>query len=393
MLVGQPKLLKEVNRDIIKDLIFQQGPITKPELTRKTNLSLPTVNKIVDGLEADGIIRQDGTTGSTSGKKAKVYVANEKFGNIIVLYYLEGYFRGYLVNAVGSVIRELSEPVDATTGETALKAIWTLIEQLKGGSEASLRAIGIGVPGAVKSDKRITNITAIPGWNNLKLEELVAEHCGVPVFVENDVKLTTVGYYHAHLEKTCKDMIYLYIGKGIGSGVIIDGGLHKGFSSFAGEFGYLAPFEGGESDEYAQGGGWFEDKLQGLLYKENRGDRTEDRAENKTENRTEEKTEAVTEDMADAVSAGVSPKYIRYIAVGMIGYIVTINPEVMVLQGKWFHEETVQRIKEELKRFIPEESMPQILVNRDEFCGVNGLINFCLSGLSTTKELVRKRSI
>ena len=31
MLVGQPKLLKEVNRDIIKDLIFQQGPITKPE--------------------------------------------------------------------------------------------------------------------------------------------------------------------------------------------------------------------------------------------------------------------------------------------------------------------------------------------------------------------------
>ena len=58
MLVGQPKLLKEVNRDIIKDLIFQQGPITKPELTRKTNLSLPTVNKIVDGLEEDGIIRQ-----------------------------------------------------------------------------------------------------------------------------------------------------------------------------------------------------------------------------------------------------------------------------------------------------------------------------------------------
>lgn len=365
MLVGQPKLLKEVNRDIIKDLIFQQGPITKPELTRKTNLSLPTVNKIVDGLEEDGIIRQDGMTGSSSGKKARVYVANENFGNIIVLYYLDGYFRGYLVNAVGSVTRELAEAVDASTGDAALECLWTLIEQLKGGSEANVRAIGIGVPGAVKSDKRVTNITAVPGWNNLKLEELVAARYGLPVFVENDVKLTTVGYYHAHLEKTCRDMIYLYIGKGIGSGVIIDGGLHKGFSSFAGEFGYLAPFEEPGNGDYARGGGWFEDELQGLLYQKDRAD-----------------------------SAGmVSSKYIQYIVSGMISYIVTINPEVMVLQGKWFCEETVHRIREELKRFIPEESLPQIFVNSDETCGVNGLINFCLSGLSTSRELVRKRSI
>ena len=76
MLVGQPKLLKEVNRDIIKDMIFEEGPITKPELAKASNLSLPTVNKIVDGLERDGIVRQDGITGSSSGKKAKQYVAN-----------------------------------------------------------------------------------------------------------------------------------------------------------------------------------------------------------------------------------------------------------------------------------------------------------------------------
>ncbi len=362
MLVGQPKLLKEVNRDTIKDLIFQQGPITKPELTRKTNLSLPTVNKIVDGLEQDGIIRQDGMAGSSSGKKARVYVANEKFGNIIVLYYLEGCFRGYLVNAVGSIVRELSGMVDASSGEKALECLWTLIDQLTDSSEAKIRAIGIGVPGAVKSDKRVTNITAIPGWNNLKLEELVSERCGVPVFVENDVKLTTVGYYHAHLEKTCRDMIYLYIGKGIGSGVIINGALHKGFSSFAGEFGYLAPFEDSGDGNYAQGGGWFEDELQGLLDPVNGAD-------------------------------GVSLKYIRYLAAGMVGYIATINPEVMVLQGRWFSAETVERIRMELQRFIPEESLPQIFVNSDETCGVNGLINFCLSGLSTTKELVLKRSI
>ena len=102
MLVGKPKLLKEVNRDIIKDMIFEEGPITKPELAKASNLSLPTVNKIVDGLERDGIVRQDGITGSSSGKKAKQYVANEKAGNMIILYYLNGAFRSCLVNAVRS---------------------------------------------------------------------------------------------------------------------------------------------------------------------------------------------------------------------------------------------------------------------------------------------------
>ena len=59
MLTGQPKLLKEVNRNIVKKMIFEYGPITKPELSKRSNLSLPTINKIVDGLEQDGIVRRE----------------------------------------------------------------------------------------------------------------------------------------------------------------------------------------------------------------------------------------------------------------------------------------------------------------------------------------------
>lgn len=362
MLVGQPKLLKEVNRDTIKDLIFEQGPMTKPELSRMTNLSLPTVNKIVDGLEQDGIIRQDGTTGSSSGKKAKLYAANENAGNVIVLYYLDGEFRGHLVNAIGSMVSQASVEVDSRTAQTALDSTFTLIGRLMEQSEAEIRAIGIGVPGVVKIDKRVTNITSIPGWTNIKLEEIVAARYKVPVFVENDVKLTTVGYYHAHLENTCRDMVYFYIGKGIGSGIIINGSLHKGFSSFAGELGYLAPFEAEGQDYYAQGGGWFEDQMQGIF-------------------------------AADKASGSISGKYIRYIVVSMIDYIVTINPEVMVLQGKWLDEDAVGVIKEGLRKYIPDESLPQIYVNSDLMCGTHGLINLCLAGLSTSKKLVLTRSI
>lgn len=362
MLVGQPKLLKEMNRDTIKDLIFEQGPMTKPELTKLTNLSLPTVNKIVDGLERDGVIRQDGVTGSSSGKKAKLYAANENNGNMVILYYLDGAFKGYLVNAIGSIISQAFTEVVTETSEAALNSVYALIDRLIERSEVEIRAIGIGVPGVVKNDKRVTNITSIPGFTNLKLEEIIVGRYEIPVFVENDVKLTTVGYYHLYLENICRDMVYFFIGKGIGSGIIINGRLHKGFSSFAGELGYLAPFEAAEHGDYAQGGGWLEDQMQRLLMEEN---------------------ESVT----------MSETFIRYIVASMIDYIVTINPEVIVLQGRWLNENIVSVIRERIGKYIPDESLPQIFVNNDEMCGTHGLINLCLAGLSTTRKLVRTNRI
>ena len=49
-LTGKPKMLKEINSSIIENLVFENGPISKPELAKRTGLSLPTINKLVDDL-------------------------------------------------------------------------------------------------------------------------------------------------------------------------------------------------------------------------------------------------------------------------------------------------------------------------------------------------------
>lgn len=360
MLIGQPKLLKEVNRNIVKEMIFEYGPMTKPEISKRSNLSLPTINKIVDGLEQDGIIRQDGIAGSSSGKKAKLYTVNENAGNIIILFYLEEKWKACLANVVGTKIYEELAEIRNESKDTALESVYRIIDRLIELSETEIKAIGLGVPGVVKRDKRIANISSIPGWTDLNLEKIVEEHYHIPVFVENDVKLTTVGYYHTYLEGKYRDMVYLYIGKGIGSGVIINRNLHKGFTSFAGEFGYLAPFEEGTQEDHSKGGGWLEEKLKQFLSEK----------DNK-----------------------ISGDYIRYIAVSMVSFITVLNPEIIVVQGKGFHEDTIEQIKEDLQRYIPKESLPEIVINDDEECAVNGLISFCMEGLTTIRQLVLVKDI
>jgi glucokinase len=63
-------------------------------------------------------------------------------------------------------------------------------------------------------------------------------HFKVPVYVENDVKAMTLGEYLLGSAKGIKNLVYLFIGDGLGAGIMINGHLHRGFTSSAGEIGY-----------------------------------------------------------------------------------------------------------------------------------------------------------
>ena len=62
---------------------------------------------------------------------------------------------------------------------------------------------------------------------------------GVPVFVENDCKLHTLGVFDAELKGKVRSMIGVFLGTGIGAGVMIDGKLYTGFNGSAGEVGHM----------------------------------------------------------------------------------------------------------------------------------------------------------
>lgn len=354
MLVGKPGLLKEVNEDTIQELIFKLGPVSKPALAKLTDLSLPTVNKIVDHLEEKEVIRQEGVIGSASGRKAKVYVANEEAGSVIAVYFWENQYIAALLNMVGEQTEKLLIPVETETREGALRSTCQAIEKLRERSKSPVQAIGIGVPGVVKKDQTIGGISSIPQWEGMNLKELMEARFQLPVFVENDVKLSTIGYYHTMLEERYENMVYLYIGKGIGSGIILNKMLYRGFSSFAGEFGYLASceYEKDQTVSYARQGGWLECRVK-------------------------ESSERLEE----------------LLTLGIVNYIAALNPQVIVIQGQEMTEPAIKAIEERVRQYIPADSIPRLLLNKKNDCGIDGLFNMCMARLSTAKQLVTGRRV
>lgn len=106
-------------------------------------------------------------------------------------------------------------------------------------SMKEIRGIGIGAPGAVNTTEGKVIFAPNLSWKDVPLKKALEKALEVPVFLENDCKLHTLGVFDAELKGKVKQMIGIFLGTGIGAGVMIDGRLYTGFNGSAGEVGHM----------------------------------------------------------------------------------------------------------------------------------------------------------
>ncbi len=102
---------------------------------------------------------------------------------------------------------------------------------------ADVRAVGMGLPGVVREGKVMCASNL--GWANLPIEERMRDRLRRPVFADNDCNLFTLGVHAVEFQGKPRHLLGVFLGTGIGGGIIIDGKLHVGFTQGAGEFGLL----------------------------------------------------------------------------------------------------------------------------------------------------------
>jgi glucokinase len=102
-----------------------------------------------------------------------------------------------------------------------------------------IRGIGIGAAGMVNRQKGILLIGPNLGLNDLALAGPLSEHFDVPCVLGNDAEVATLGELHFGAGRNCHHFVCIFIGTGIGSGIIYDGKPYFGASATAGEIGHI----------------------------------------------------------------------------------------------------------------------------------------------------------
>jgi glucokinase len=104
---------------------------------------------------------------------------------------------------------------------------------------ADIVAAGVGAPGPLDPIRGIIIDTPNLKFVNLPLKDELEARISVPVFVDNDVNLGVFGEFVYGAARGVQHAIGLFVGTGVGGGVIIDGKLHHGFSLNGGELGHM----------------------------------------------------------------------------------------------------------------------------------------------------------
>lgn len=118
----------------------------------------------------------------------------------------------------------------------------TCVEELleKSGVTADeIAALGVGAPGPLDHVNGVIRQTPNLGWSDFPIRDKFERELGIRTFLDNDVNLGTLGEFVFGAGKGGTNAIGIFVGTGIGGGLIIDGRLYHGHSGMAGEIGHM----------------------------------------------------------------------------------------------------------------------------------------------------------
>jgi len=151
--------------------------------------------------------------------------------------------RAVVVNEENKILAVEKNPTpvgkkpDALIEDIAAEVIDAL--EAAGMRRSDLRAVSVGAPGAVNPEKGLVYEAPNLGWRDVRLGPKLSDMLGVPVLVENDVNVGTMGEYGLGAGQGAQELVGIFVGTGIGGGIISGGELYEGLRGAAGEIGHM----------------------------------------------------------------------------------------------------------------------------------------------------------
>lgn len=219
-------------------LLGTRGEMSRADIARVLGLSPASVTQISKDLLARGLIVELEHRPSQGGRPARMIgLAGTNVGAIGVKVAID-HVAIVDLDLDGSVSRSTSHALD-TSAPNALDALAQLLGSVVDDHPGQLLGVGVGVPGSV--DDQASGVVESPtmGWSDVRLGDVLRSALGVPVLVDNDVNTLAVAERLYGVGRQHDSYLIVTIGRGVGSGIVIDGSIYRGGRGGAGEVGHI----------------------------------------------------------------------------------------------------------------------------------------------------------
>ncbi len=336
-----PKNMKQVNIANIREMLRSLGSATRAELAEHINVSTTTVRSLLCEMQENDEILVIGQDDSSGGRRAERYQLNPERFYGAAFCVKDNMVQYFILNLFGTIVMEDSFPFISDDLEDNMFDV--LEREL---ATDTLRAICIGVPGIVTKDGY--------KWKNTDGEfdkcvvgKKLREHFNIPVILENDLNLITVGMGQCHQQMFPQesddelDIAYVHFEEGcVSAGFLSGGRLVRGWNNYSGELGIMPVDEG--------------------LFLVQKLSSTED-----------------------------IMQYSKIITTIIKWIILILNPRYLTLGGAAFRKEAMGIVEDILYADLPSETLPEILYADNTWYDYkSGLSTLCVDQMFCSLSLI-----
>jgi predicted NBD/HSP70 family sugar kinase len=238
--IARPNTIRDINKQIVLTYIRDLAPISRADIARETALQRSTVSAIVDDLLFDGLIEEIGTGDSTGGRKPTLLRIRTGIPVAVGVDMTPRLTTIALADLAGRVLQKETFPTSPDIDFMSAQII-EKIERYVAENKKHHLEVGISVPGV--ADQATGNVLYIPyfQWSNWDIAAQITEKTGLHVTVDNDANAIALAelWFGEETTKKVRNFIAVWVGEGIGTGIIFEGQIYRGEKGAAGEFGHM----------------------------------------------------------------------------------------------------------------------------------------------------------
>lgn len=151
---------------------------------------------------------------------------------------------GVVFNSKKEIVYRLKKKTKASgdSSENVEEVIINVVKELinaSGIKKSDIHAIAAGAPGVINQETGVVLFSPNLPWKNYNIRKPIEDEFGCPFYIGNDVNVGVLGEYKYGAAKGYKNVVGLFVGTGMGGGLILNGDLYTGHKFKAAEYGHL----------------------------------------------------------------------------------------------------------------------------------------------------------
>jgi len=253
--LGSSEIARDINRDIVLELIRFRQPVSRVDLSRISGLQPSTISAIVEELIEEKWIKNGAVIQGLRGRPSTMLSVND---DLVTLAMDLRPDRAILavVDLTGRFLSQETVMISSKPEPATARIIERMLHLRNEYAHKTFEGIGVSVPGRVHPVTQQILLAPNLGWHNFDLKTALEKGLKLQVEMDNDANVCLLSELWFGRLEGVRNAVLVAVSEGLGTAILASGQLQSGFNGLAGEFGHIPVDSSGAICGCGQRGCW-----------------------------------------------------------------------------------------------------------------------------------------